>query len=339
MKKRFLVLWMMVLFSIAAVLPGCGGGKQGGEGSKLFSFIPEDAVGVLTVNFKSLAQLELFDKAIEEAKKQKTDKPGETFKDYQDFVTKTGIDPKKDINGLVIAFHGKLGSDEISLAIDLNYKRDSILALAKKNAPGFTEDTYNGVGVYKFKDDKGKEMAFSFLSDNIIAAGCPVCLQKMIDLSKGKGRGIMANAQLAPYLKKVNTGAIFSFAFGLPADAKKVHDLQMFKFDLSKAEAIYGYFDYSGKTWKSEIILVSNNEAGNQQLATTLNGLKPMAAAFGPEVAELANNINFTAAADSVKFTLTITDELIEKLTNKVKSQMTQLAPAPAETPATPPGQ
>lgn len=335
MRKRFLMLTITVLLSTLLMIPGCGGDKTtaGGDGEMdLFSLLPDNASGVFSVNFKKLAQLDFFDKVIKESEK-KEKKPGEFFENYQDFVDKTGIDPKKDVHAMVFGLYGQLGAgepDTVFLA-NLNYTQDTLLKIIKEKAPGYTEDTYEGVGVHKFKDEKGSDMALAFLSENIIAAGRPDLLMKVIDLHKGKGQSITANESMKPHFNRIKSGAIATFIIGLPEEAKKVHDIGMFKMDLTKAEAVVGYLDNEGNTWTGEITMISHNEEANQQLVSTLNGLKMMAAAGGPEVQELVNNMDLKASADNVKLKVTLTGELLEKLRNKLAGTMTP--PPPTQTP------
>jgi hypothetical protein len=269
---------------------------------------------------------------IKEAEQKETQKPGELFENYQDFVDKTGIDPKKDIHAMVFGLYGELGAkepDTVFLA-NLNYTQNTLLTIIKEKAPGYTEETYNGVGVHKFNDEKGKDMALSFLSENLIAAGRPDLLMKVIDLHKGKGQSITANETMKPHFNKIKPGAIATFIFGFPQEAKKVHDSGMFKVDLTKAEAVVGYFDNEGNTWTGEITMISHNEEANQQLVSTLNGFKVMAAAGGPEVEEVVKNMDLKASADSVKLKVTMTEELLEKLRTKISGTMT---PPPTQTP------
>lgn len=331
-----MMLTITVLLSTLLMIPGCGGQKSltgGGGEMDLFSLLPDNAAGVFSVNFKKLTQLAFFDKMIKEAEQKETTDTKKFFKNYQDFVDKTGIDPKKDVYSMAFGVYGQLGSkepDTVFLA-NLNYKQNALLTLIKEQAPGFAEETYNGVGVYKFKDDDGKDIALSFLGDNLIAAGRPDLLMKVIDLHNGKGQAVTADATLKPHFNKLKTDAIAAFIFGFPQDAKKVHDTGMLKLDLTKAEAIVGYVDYAGTTWTGEITMISPNEEANQQLVSTLNGLKMMAAAGGPDVEELVKNLDLKASADSVKLRITLTEELMEKLQNKMSGAMTP--PPPTQTP------
>jgi hypothetical protein len=296
--------------------------------------LPENASGVILVNFKKLTQLEFFDKMIKE-EDEKADKPGEVFENYQDFVDKTGIDLKKDVSSMAVAFMGKLagagkGEPDMVAVASLNYDKNKIMALVKEKGGKVSEETYNNVPVFKVSEE-GKDMMFSFISDNFAAFGIPDGVKKVIDLSKGTGKSVMDNEKMKPFLDKLKPGAVVSFVIEFPEEAKKVHEGGMFKMDMSKAEAILGFIDYANKAWNGEIKLISHNEEGNQQLVSTLNTFKMMGGAAGPEVAELLEKITISAAADSVKLEVTIPDELVEKLRKKIEGK-TKEAMTPPET-------
>ena len=341
MKKRFLLLSTIVVFSTLVIIPGCGGKNTpaiGGTGD-LLSLLPNNAAAVFSVNVKKMSQLPFFDKMIQEAEKKEDNKPGKIFENYQDFVTKTGIDPKKDLYAIVFGVYGKLGAkdNDVAFVVNLKYNKDTILALLKAKGAEFTEETYKDVTLFKVKEEAEKQLAFAFLNDQLIAGGTPALLNQVIDLSKKIGKSIMDNAIMKTHLESLKSDAIISFVLGLPEEAKKVHDSGMFKVDLSKAEAVKGFFDYENKTWKGELTLVSHNEEANQQLVSTLNGLKMMASAAGPEVAELVNNMTLTASAHGVKLDVSLSEALLEKLQAKIaeKSKGMMTPPPPAEEPAT----
>ena len=86
------------------------------------------------MNFEALVKLELFDKMVKEGEKKKVDKPGKIFKDYQDFVDRTGIDAKKDIHAIAIGLLGKIGSGsepDVAVVALLEYNKDKLIKVLK----------------------------------------------------------------------------------------------------------------------------------------------------------------------------------------------------------------
>lgn len=315
------------------LISGCGEkAPTTASGVNLFSLLPDNATGVVYMNFESLAKLELFDKMIKEAKEKKADKPGKVFKDYQDFVDKTGIDPQKDIHAMAIGFLGKIGSGaepDVAVVANLDYNKDKLIKVFKEAETKCTEEDYKGITTLKGIDEHGKDFMLAFVNENIIAGGKIEGVKKVVDLSKGEGQNIFANAKMKPYIEKFKSGAIASFVIDFPEEAKKVQDTPMLKMDLSKAEVIFGHVEYTGSAWDGEIAVVCPNEEGNTQLVNALNGLKGMAAIGGPEVAELVNNINLSASADQITLTFNIADELVDKLKKKMEEKSKGMVPPP----------
>lgn len=336
--KRFQILFTVTLFLVSLlIVSGCGKKAPAAKGENLLSLVPENAAGAFAVDFKKVAELDIFTRMIDDLKKKTADPESKDFESYQDFVDKTGIDPQKDFHAMVFALFGDLQMSgqvepDFAAVIKLNYDKSKLLELikgeVKKAKQDLGEETYKGLTYFKSEDEKGKEIAFSFMSDELIVLGRPSQLKQVIDLFKGEGKNILDNERVKPYLEKVG-GEMVSFFFDFPAEAKKVHDTGMFKVDLSKAELFFGYANYKGSAWNGEIQLVSKNPEGNEQLVTTLNGFKGMAAMGGPEAAELVNAIDLTSSADAIKISFNITDELIKKLQEKVKAPQTGLAAPP----------
>ncbi len=342
MKKIRVTLTLAVtlfLFSLL-IVSGCGDkGVGSAKGEDLLTFVPENAAGMLAVNFKKVAELEVFNKTIEDLKKKQPEPEEKGFKSYQDFIDQTGIDPQKDIHALVLAFFGDLkisGQSEPDFAavLSLNYDKDKMLGLIKsklaEEKEDLKEEKYQNLTIFKAKDEKGKNVAFSFISDRLIVVGRDIQVKLVIDLSKGKGKNIFNNKKVKPYLKEIS-GQMASFFFNFPEEGKKVHDAGMFKMDLSKAELFFGHVNYKGDAWTGEIQLVSHNPEGNEQLVTTLNGMKGMAAMGGPEIAELVGNINLSATADAIKISFSLSNELLKKMQKKIGAQKSGITPPPPE--------
>ncbi len=332
--KKFTTILSILCFVLAiSVATACGGDKKtsGGEVDML-SMIPEDASGVMSINFKKIAGLEVFDKMLEKAKAEKP-KAGAPFKDFDDFVTKTGINPKEDIYSMSIGIFGDMkaaGDPDAVVVVNAKHDKEKIMGIinAKKaEITDFAAEKYEGLDLYSFKDDEGKEMSFSFISDSLITAGRKDAVKKVLDLSKGKGKSVLDNSAKKAMFKQLNGNAVASFIFELPEEAKKVQgEGSPFKMDLSKAESVIGFVDYAPGGWNGEIKMLAKDEATNQQIAQVLNSLKGFGAMAGPEVGELVNNINITSAADHIKVSFTISDELVKKLEEMAKKKAASMA-------------
>lgn len=329
MKQRFVTQTMIVtiMMSVLILVTGCGGEKTGGGGGdvELFALLPADVSGALLLNVKKAATMDFFDKMIAEMKEEKPDEEPGLFKNYQDFIDKTGIDPKADIQGIAVGFYGTPGpvmlgtGPETVAVLNVDYDKDKLIGFIKETGGTFTAETYNGVTCFRVTES-GVDQLFGFVDNSLMVGGAVAPVQKAIDLIKGKGKSLKDSPTLNKFLGKMDIDNIVSFLMAFPDDFKKVHDAGMFKMDLSQAEVLIGFADYENMAWEIEVKMVSPNEEANEQLVNTLNGLKMMGPAMGKEVGELVNNITFSHTADAVKLSVVVTQELVEKLKEKMTS-------------------
>jgi len=327
MKKTKILLVLMLAISVLAVMTGCDGEPTGNSTSadqaELYKFIPESATGLFTINFKKLSSISAFDKIKNEMKFDEISKKQKFFKDYADFIQKTGIDPKKDINSAVMAIFGEIDEKEpeVSVIADLKYNKEKLLSLLKNSGKDFQTSDLNGMTLYSGKDEKGKEAGLIFLSDKLITAGSIEGVKTIAAMVGKQGKTILDDPKMKSYMEKAGSSSIFSFVFRFPEKMKGMKGNSMIQADLSKAEALYGNVDFSSNTWSGKFVLVSLNEEGNNKLVTTLNGLKGLGAMGGPEIAELINNIDINATPDSIILSFEISNELLEKLKKKAEEK------------------
>ena len=327
MKKTNILVTFVIMISMLALVTGCDDKTSVGETAadlvSLYNYVPDTATGLFTINFNKLTSISAFDKMKDDMKFDDLSKKQKLFKNYQDFIEKTGIDPKKDIKSAVVAIFSELDEKEpeLSFIANLNYDKQKLLALLKESGKDFQTSDFNGMTMYSGKDEKGKEAGFIFLSDNIITAGTIEGVKKVAGLAGKGGKNILADPKMKSYMDKVGGSSIFSFIFRFPEKLKGMKGNSMIQADFSKAEALYGNVDFNSNTWIGKFVLVSYNEEGNTNLVTTLNGLKGLGAMGGPEIAELINNIDISATADSIVLSFKISGELLEKLKAKAEEK------------------
>lgn len=327
MKKIKILLTLLLTISVFALNTGCDGNTAGNSASvdqsELYKYIPDTATGLFTINFKKLSAISAFDKLKDEMKFQDINKKQKMFKDYADFVDKTGIDPKKDINSAVMAIYSELDNKEpeFSIVADLKYNKEKLLSLLKNSGKVFQTSNLNGMTLYSAKDEEGKEGGFIFLSEKLITAGTIEGVKKVAALAGKTGNNILDDPKMKSYMEKAGNASIFSFVFRFPEKMKGMKGNGMIQADLSKAEALYGNIDFSSNTWSGKFVLISLNKEGNNNLVTTLNGLKGLGAMGGPEIAELINKININATPDSIILSFEISNELLEKLKKKAEEK------------------
>ncbi len=328
MKKLTTKLSVLFILIFFLIFSGCG--KESEITSKgkinLLSLIPADASGVFSINFEKITKLENFNKIVNKIDKEEKKPSLKTFKNYQDFIEKTGIDPKKDLYSIALGLYGDIGKKniDIALVINLNYNEDKILDLFKKENKNYYEEKFKKYVLYKFLDEKNREMCFSFINNRIIALGPVTRVKQVIDLFKGNGKSILTDEKKKPYLNDFNPKSVLSFVFDFPEKAKKSEAQQgsPFKMDFSKAEILWGEVGFEENIWSGKIKLVSHDEEANKQIVNMLNGLKGMGAMAGPEIAEILNKINLSSSADNIELTFSIPNELLKKVQKKAEEKV-----------------
>ncbi len=332
MKKKVLLLTLVLVMLL--LVPACKKKAPGQLGSEaMLAMVPEGPAMIMAFNFQQFAALDLFDKMIKDDW-QKNPKAGKAFKDYQDFVKQTGIDLQKDVYAVVAAVYGGFDSEnpEVAGMVNLKYDPDKLLAVLKQNQVFAGDEKYRGLNMYTLKDeDARKDMRLVFLNKANIVFGSPLQVKKAVDLNLDKGKSVLQTASLMKYVDKLDKKSMFWLAVGaIPDKIKNAPAGGMMPVDLSKAEAFTAFLDYKGKTFSGEFRLISFNEAGNKQIADMLNGLKSLGAmgsAKDPDLAQLLNSIQLSSAADHIKLTFSLSEELMNKMSAKAKDKARAMAP------------
>ena len=90
----------------------------------MLNLVPVEAKGVIMIDFQRAMSTEIARKAIEEDK---------NYKKYQEFVSKTGVDPQKDVYFVTVAVTEAMekGKTKGSAIINLKYNKENLLSLIR----------------------------------------------------------------------------------------------------------------------------------------------------------------------------------------------------------------
>ena len=331
-------MWIVVLvFAMLLVVPACKKKAVGQMNTEaMLDMVPEGSMMIMAFDFQRFAALNFFDKALKEDWK-KNAKAAEDFKDYQEFVQKTGVDLQKDVYAIVAAVYGNLDSEkpEVLGVANLKYDEAKLLAVFKEKGVFSGEEKYGDRSLYTLKnDDASKDMRLAFLNKASILFGSPLQVKKAIDLADKKGKSVRQTAALMKYVDKLDKKSMFWLAVGnIPEKMKSAPAGGMMPVDLSKAEAFTAVADFKNKVLSGELRLISKNEAGNKQIVEMLNGLKALGAmgsAKEPELGQLLNGIQLSATADAITLSFSLPEELMNKLGDKAKDKANSMMPPAA---------
>jgi len=331
MRKRLSVLIVLLVVAFGMVNLGAAEKQKPGTGFNggSLELLPPDSTGVFTFNFQKFAGMPFFDKIYDKMIGSKANTP-ENKNPLKMIFESSGLDLKKDFISLSLGFVGDfLGkeSPDFVIVIRANYNKSILSMLEKAMGPELKKEAYSGESLYIFKDDK-ETIAMDLPDGKYILAGTPRLVKESIDRLKGKAKTASPGVMIGKLKSPEFIDALLSFSMPVSSDMKKgvkgdpdKPEAKMFAMNLDKAESVLGLIDLKDNTWSTLIELISRDEVSNQQVASTLNGLKGMAAMAGPEFMEAFKNLNITGSAQGVRLEGSMTDETLQKLIRKINEK------------------
>ena len=178
--KKFAVIGITVIFALCS-FTSCEKGlfvsKAGpADAENALKLIPKDVMAVFFVDIHRLMTIEFINNLIKE---KESDETSDELTGFQEFKTKTGIDPEKDINFIVGAITGETekGKEEGVGIINLTYNKDLLLSVIKEELAKekeeehekkaeeeeggeereLIEEEYNGFTIYTVKEECEEE--------------------------------------------------------------------------------------------------------------------------------------------------------------------------------------
>lgn len=342
MKKQTTIVAVFVF--VVLTFFGCGkkttAPKAGTAGPEdMLSLVPVDAQGVVFIDMNKAMTTEFANKAIQKDK---------SFQKYNEFMEATGIDPQKDIFFVTVAITGKLeGSKAEGAAIvNMRYDKETLLNLAKEKAQEegktISEVDYNGLTLYSWAkeeeetgqeeqgeeefgededDEEDEDVIVAFIDDSNIVAGEEIAVKSVLDVLQGRKQNVSKNQALSAVIAQSNKQAMVWGSILLSKEAmEKMRSENPLLSDLTGISAVSMFFDVKDKDFLAEIKMINQDADKNTKIAETLTGFKALgslAAGEKPEIGELMDHIEITAAADHVKVYCRLPEELLSRLTKE----------------------
>jgi hypothetical protein len=246
MKKT--AVWALVLAFGLLAFAACnkGGAPGASKAQDMLAFMPKNVSGVMFIDVNRAMGTEFVTKTLADPK---------NAAGLQEFIKKSGLDPRKDIAYLALGMTGSLSGGEGAAPsgfgiINLKYDKAALLAKMKESEAKFIEGEYEGIatiqpveepkaeaakpaegtdvepqpeGVIETPEKPEKPMLGAFLDASNIAVGPVAEVKAVIDVLKKKGPSAKDNVELTALVKGVNKAAI---AWGVvsfnPEDVKKM---------------------------------------------------------------------------------------------------------------------
>lgn len=301
---------------------GCSRFRSGTLGARDdLALVPRETAGIFMLNVKQARGSKLWQRLMDLREKDATAK-----KEYQDFISKCGLDPLQQIDSLFLALpENAQESREYALLLRGHYAPEQISACAKRVAQEsgkpLTEAEYGGI---KYLSAKDTGPALAVLGKRAVVIAGPAWLRRVIDLHTGKApvdTSARDNPALLPLFNRTRTSDAFFWAGrtsaamqerlrGLtPLGAAASLQSSSGSVDIAKGLAVHADLDFA-----SEQDAASISAAANQQLASLKQDGRVQL--FG--LSSYLDTVRFATAKNTVAFDLRMTDQQLDDLITRL---------------------
>ena len=334
MRSSSLVLCGVLALSATACKKTSGSGAAKDD----LALVPKQTDIILMANVARMRNTEMWRKLLDVR-----DSDPQAKKDYNEFVTKCGLDPFKQIDSMFVAFP-QGGADQKEFAAILRGKFDEqkLVACAKdqakKDGREVTTTEYNGKKLYT--DTQKGEAYATFLDNKTAVVGGKEWIKKVIDLAAGKGESAKKNAQLNDLMKRAKTNDALWGAGIVPETTR-----EQFKNDPRLASAgsmkdIFGSVDFASGV-AAEINVDTGSEADAKDLAakaqSQLNDVRTSPQFMMMGLAQYLDGIKIGSKGATFQVSLNYNQQQVDDLINRVKGLLKSFGGAMGGLPATPP--
>lgn len=335
----------LVLGGLVAATVACGACKStsgSGAAKEDLALVPKEADIVLMANVTRMRNTAMWRKLLDVR-----DSDPQQKKDYDEFVTKCGLDPFKQIDSVFVAVpQGGGEQKEFAAILRGQFNEQKLVGCArdqaKKDGRDLTTSDYNGKKLYT-DNQKGEAFA-TFLDGKTAVVGGKEWVKKVIDLAANKGESAKANTELAALLKRAKTSDALWGAGLVPQSTR-----DQFKNDprLSSAGSmkdIFGSVDFASGV-ASEMNVDTGSEADAKDLAAKataqLSDIRKSPQFMMMGLAQYLDGIKIDSKGPTFHLTVTYNQQQVDDLINRVKGLLKSFGGAMGGggMPSPPPGQ
>jgi hypothetical protein len=325
------------LSAVAVVVMLAAAPAWAGNGQNLLQYVPQNAAIVVNVDLEQLRSLPLYQMiwgvitANPDAQRALTE-----------MQTQAGFNPNTDLSGFLIALSPE-DSERWSVLVEGNFNVEQITAYLGTQMgdsdgdgqPDMAAQQYAGHTVYydptESESDRGY---FTFLNNNIVAAGTQQELSGVLDTVGGTVPSVTSQAQMSNLLSSVDTSGTFWFA-GTLSPAMQA---QMVGSPMEGVSTMRGSGNFTGGL-NIDYVLGTNTPEQAATLAAFIND-QIAQARTAPEIQQMGlgsmlDTVNVSANETSVGITAAIPEQTM----NQIIGIMSALLAAQAGHGMTPPPQ
>jgi hypothetical protein len=315
--RKFVVTSTVVMFLIAGTVAGLAlytsfAVKASIAGlPEAVAYLPADCQAVFGMNVQKFIASPIYARFQE----RHGDQVG---RDLSEFIAKTGVDPRRDINYIVAGARSIGGSDGKGVVIAAGQFNAAAITtfINSKGTPIKVE--YKNATVLMVPEDNGNkvEKGIAFLRDGEIALGDLESLKAVLDVRDTPALGLESNTKLWPLLRDLDPEEMFWFAGEPGSVLSKAPTNNPIGGSLSKVQNVVGSLNLTDAVTGKIVANIADEESA-KKLTDVVNGLVALgqlAGADNPDIAELLKGISVTQNKTQIRLAINFSVELLDKL-------------------------
>jgi hypothetical protein len=313
-RRRFVVTSTVSLLVITAAIAGLAyysdfAAKAFVQGvPNSIRYLPSDTKAVFGINVQKFIGSTVYAEIMAKHEQQ-------IGKDLTEFITMTGVDPRKDVDYIIGAGRpSQAKSAGVVIAVGRFTPATIINFINSKVTP--IKVDYAGATVLMVPETNKLEKGIAFLSDQEIALGDLESLKAVLDVRNGT-LGILNNTTMKDLLNKVSPEEMFWFAgdgsvlTNVPANMQLAPTLSAIQI-----QSVFGTLNLNG-TISGKVSVVARDATAAGQLADFARGiiaLGNLAGGQNPVLADLARGVQISQSASQFDISITLPYDILQKL-------------------------
>lgn len=273
------------------------------------SYLPANSQAIFGMNVQKFVSSPAFTKF--------EDKHGKQFaNNLAEFITKTGVDPRRDLTYIVAGGRALDGKGEAVIVASGQF--DSVKITDYINSHGATvRADYKGITVLVPAADKDSKLnkAVAFLTSSEIALGELEAVKGVIDVHAGSAPGVITNTTLGPLLAALNPDEMFWFAGDPASILSKAPANTPFGSSISAIQNVVGTLNLTDIV-SGKITATARDEDSARKLADVVRGLVALgqlASEHDQTLGELMKGVSVAQSKNQISLAISFSIDLLDK--------------------------
>jgi hypothetical protein len=323
-RRKFVVVSTVLMLAVAGLVAGLSlytnfvAKAAIGDLPPAVKYFPVDSQAVIGINVRAFLQSPFYARI--EAKHG-----GQVGTGLAEFIEKTGVDPRTDLDYVVLGGRSLAGGKGSGALIAIGrFNEQTIMAFIKSESKSVPiEVKVDDATVYMVPEHSGTalEKGIAFLSQSEIALGDLDSLKAILEVRAHKSgkEGIERNPALAPMLQELDPNAMFWFAGDAANILSKSPVSSPIGEKISAIQSIFGTLNLTDAV-SGQITATARDEESAAKLADVVKGLVALGQLASDQNAELAavsdliKGIQIGQEKNRIHLSLNFPAELLDRL-------------------------